>query len=52
MALEQLDGLGARLPVSGLFGLFIVVSGNVEQLRLGREPNGNAAPLWSWDDLE
>ncbi|MFE7236382.1 hypothetical protein ACFVAF_38445 [Streptomyces sp. NPDC057596] len=51
-AQEQVAALAARFPAAGYFDQFIKVGDNLEQLRLGREPDGSAAPSWTWDDLE
>ncbi|MEU0390030.1 hypothetical protein [Streptomyces chartreusis] len=59
--LKRLRGVGAhdevtilleRLPAAGLFDLFINLGGNRKQFRLGREPDGSAAPRWTWNDLD
>ncbi|WP_432070891.1 hypothetical protein [Streptomyces sp. AA1529] len=48
---EQEAALAERLPAAGHFVLFIAFGGG-EQFRLGREPDGSAAPSWTWDDLD
>ncbi|MCX5136462.1 hypothetical protein OOK06_30800 [Streptomyces sp. NBC_00340] len=49
---EQVTTLAERLPAAGQFGLFITLEGNREQFLLGREPNGSAAPSWTWNDMD
>ncbi|MFF0690780.1 hypothetical protein ACFYUG_32270 [Streptomyces albogriseolus] len=49
---EQATALASRLSAVGRFDQFIQFSGNVEQFRLGREPDGSAAPSWTWTDLD
>ncbi|MDQ1052061.1 hypothetical protein [Streptomyces sp. V4I2] len=49
---EQCTVLTERLPAAGQFDLFIDLGGNRQEFRFGREPNGLAAPSWTWDDLE
>ncbi|MFF8932410.1 hypothetical protein ACF1AO_34675 [Streptomyces longwoodensis] len=51
---QQATSLAKRLPAAGHFDLFIKLklAGNWEQFRLGREPDGSAAPSWTWDDLD
>ncbi|WP_406739551.1 hypothetical protein OG365_40470 (plasmid) [Streptomyces sp. NBC_00853] len=51
-AQKQVDVLVARLPAAGHFDRFIEVGGNLEQFRLGRDPDGSAAPSWTWENLE
>ncbi|MFE7183081.1 hypothetical protein [Streptomyces erythrochromogenes] len=51
-AREQADALATRIPVARLLNQFFEDEGNLKQFRFGREPNGSAAPSWSWDDLE
>ncbi|MCX4761901.1 hypothetical protein OG562_13135 [Streptomyces sp. NBC_01275] len=48
---EQIDTLGARLSAMGLFARFIELSDHRNRFRFGREPNGSAASLWTWEDL-
>ncbi|MFF5004932.1 hypothetical protein ACFY3G_19150 [Streptomyces phaeochromogenes] len=48
---EYVVPLVEGLPAAGHFYLFINRGDNRRQFRLGREPNGSAAPFWSWDDL-
>ncbi|MFJ3930191.1 hypothetical protein ACIPXU_08125, partial [Streptomyces sp. NPDC090029] len=49
---EQARALAERLPAAGHFELFITLGGNREQFRLGREPDGSAAPTWTWNDMD
>ncbi|WP_327722313.1 hypothetical protein OG381_48245 [Streptomyces sp. NBC_00490] len=49
---EQITALIERLPAAGHFDLFIDLGGNREQFRLGREPDGSAAPAWTWNDMD
>ncbi|WP_218109190.1 hypothetical protein, partial [Streptomyces fradiae] len=49
---EQAAALTERLPAAGQFDLFIALRGNREQFRLGREPDGSAAPSWTWNDMD
>ncbi|SFO06930.1 hypothetical protein SAMN04487980_10541, partial [Streptomyces sp. cf124] len=48
---EQVTALVERLPPAGLCELFINHKGQREQFRFGREPDGTAAPSWTWNDL-
>ncbi|MEU5256701.1 hypothetical protein [Streptomyces longwoodensis] len=49
---EQATTLAERLPATGHFARFIALAGNREKFRLGCEPDGSAAPSWTWDDLD
>ncbi|MEU0751262.1 hypothetical protein ABZ476_33460, partial [Streptomyces albogriseolus] len=49
---EQATALASRLPAVGRFDQSVQFSGNLEQFRLGREPDGSAAPSWTWTDLD
>ncbi|MGW1538370.1 hypothetical protein [Streptomyces aureus] len=49
---EQVTALTERLPDAGHFNLFIKSLSSHEQFRLGREPDGSAAPSWTWKDLD
>ncbi|WP_192806965.1 hypothetical protein, partial [Streptomyces arboris] len=49
---EQATALAERLPAAGRFDLFISLGGNREQFRLGREPDGSAAPSWTWNAMD
>ncbi|MFD6280166.1 hypothetical protein ACFWFI_32090 [Streptomyces sp. NPDC060209] len=49
---EQVAVLAERLPAAGHFALFAQVGGSQEQFRLGREPDGSAAPSWTWNDMD
>ncbi|MCD7440998.1 hypothetical protein K4B79_22575 [Streptomyces lincolnensis] len=41
-----------RLAAEGHFDLFIDLGGSREQFRLRREPDGSAAPSWTWNDMD
>ncbi|WP_229914265.1 hypothetical protein [Streptomyces capitiformicae] len=49
---EQVTALAKRLPARGQFHAFMALDGNREQFRFGREPDGSAAPSWTWDDMD
>ncbi|WP_371594539.1 hypothetical protein [Streptomyces virginiae] len=49
---EQATALVERLPAAGHFELFIALAGNRKEFRLGCEPDGSAAPSWTWDDID
>ncbi|MGW2917129.1 hypothetical protein ACWDBF_04585, partial [Streptomyces angustmyceticus] len=49
---EQATALAERLPAAGHFDQYIRDSDQGERFRFGREPDGSAASLWTWDDLE
>nr|WSS66340.1 hypothetical protein OG284_36600 [Streptomyces sp. NBC_01177] len=49
---EQVAVLAERLPAAGHFALFTRVKEHQEHFRLGREPDGSAAPSWAWNDLD
>ncbi|MFJ4931617.1 hypothetical protein [Streptomyces sp. NPDC088736] len=49
---EQAATLTERLPAAGHFDLFMTFGGNRQRFRLGREPDGSAAPSWTWNDLD
>ncbi|WP_378730596.1 hypothetical protein [Nocardia brasiliensis] len=49
---DQANVLSDRLPASGLFALFLSLSGRAEQFRFGREPDGARAEQWRWEDLQ
>ncbi|WP_330342618.1 hypothetical protein [Streptomyces sp. NBC_00557] len=51
-AQEQVTALAAQLPAVGRFDRFLEFGDNRKRFRLGREPNGKAAPSWTWNDLE
>ena len=51
-AVGQAKALTERLPAEGLFDLFYAEANNQQAYRFGREPDGNAAPTWGWDDLD
>ncbi|MER5347842.1 hypothetical protein ABT030_47850 [Streptomyces mirabilis] len=47
----QAATLTERLPGAGCFEVFISLGGNRTQFRFGREPDGSAAPAWTWNDM-
>ena len=49
---EQAKVLVERLPVEGLFDLFLRQAGHEVPVRFGREADGNPASSWGWDDLD
>ncbi|MGW2374690.1 hypothetical protein [Kitasatospora sp. NPDC001683] len=49
---EQAAALVARLPAAGMIDQFMEFGDNRSRFRFGREPDGSAAPPWTWDDLE
>ncbi|MEU6919325.1 hypothetical protein [Streptomyces olindensis] len=51
-AREQAATLLERLPATGHFARYVSHQENPERFRHGREPSGDAAPRWSWSDLE
>ena len=50
-AAEQVEALTARLPAEGLFRLFCAEASSPEAYKFGREPDGEPAHTWGWDDL-
>ncbi|MFB9536243.1 hypothetical protein [Streptomyces violaceus] len=50
-ARKQFAALVNRLPALGYFDRFMRFAGDPERFRLGREPDGQAAPSWAWGDL-
>ncbi|MGP8300201.1 hypothetical protein ACTPOK_20170 [Streptomyces inhibens] len=48
----QATSLLERLPAAGYFAQYTTISDQVERFKFGREPDGSAAALWRWDDLE
>ncbi|MFI5783552.1 helix-turn-helix domain-containing protein [Nocardia sp. NPDC051570] len=44
-------GLIHRMPAAGEFKSFVKYSGQRERFRFGRDPNGQPAAAWTWDDL-
>ena len=48
---KQAALLADRLPGEGLFELFWSQGNNQALYRFGREPDGNPARSWGWDDL-
>ncbi|OIJ63179.1 hypothetical protein WN71_035630 [Streptomyces mangrovisoli] len=49
---EQITALTGRLATEGHFDAFIEFGGHQDQFPFGREPDGTAAPAWSWSDLD
>ena len=49
---EQAVVLTARLPMAGMFELFIRQQGPADQFRFGREADGTTAAPWGWEDLD
>ncbi|MFF9147539.1 hypothetical protein ACF1BN_22060 [Streptomyces sp. NPDC014861] len=49
---KQATTLAERLPAAGHFDRFIALAGNREKFRFGREPDGSAAPSWTWNDTD
>jgi hypothetical protein len=50
-AQEQTLALIERLPAAGEFDAFLEASDQPKRFRFGREPNGDAAQPWLWEDL-
>ena len=51
-ATDQVKALTERLPAEGLFDLFCKEANDHGAYMFGREPDGSAAPMWGWDDLD
>jgi uncharacterized protein YidB (DUF937 family) len=51
-ATGQFHALAERLPAEGLFDLFCEATNTRESYIFGREPDGEPACAWHWDDLE
>ncbi|MEU0250837.1 hypothetical protein ABZ192_42435, partial [Streptomyces sp. NPDC006235] len=49
---KQVTVLAERFALAGGFALFINHAGHREQFQFGREPDGSAAPPWTWNDLD
>ncbi|MFJ7078477.1 hypothetical protein [Streptomyces sp. NPDC098781] len=49
---EQAAPLAAQPPAAGHFDPFIGLGDHRNRFRFGREPDGNAAVFWTWEDLE
>lgn len=49
---EQAIALAEQLPSAGRFDDFLRISDHSKRFRFGREPDGNAAAPWNWDDLD
>ncbi|WP_405956920.1 hypothetical protein [Streptomyces phaeochromogenes] len=50
-AQEQALALIERLPAAGMFDRFLEICDLQEHFTFGREPNGDAAAPWLWEDL-
>ncbi|AXG82234.1 hypothetical protein DVK44_36180 [Streptomyces paludis] len=48
---KQATILVTRLPATGNFTAFIEIDDHRERFRFGREPEGDAAAPWTWEDL-
>ncbi|WP_280309013.1 hypothetical protein [Nocardia abscessus] len=48
---HEVDAYIARMPAAGGFDVFVHEIQNPDTFRFGREPEGEGAPEWSWDDL-
>ncbi|AJT69663.2 hypothetical protein T261_8066 [Streptomyces lydicus] len=51
-AVDEAAALVALLPAAGHFQEFIEMSDHREGFRYGREPEGGAAPAWTWENLK
>lgn len=51
-AVDEAAALIALLPAAGHFHEFIEMSDHRERFRYGREPEGGAAPAWTWENLK
>ncbi|HEU5156114.1 MAG TPA: hypothetical protein VFU43_03895 [Streptosporangiaceae bacterium] len=49
---DQVAALMERLRVGGSFYEFLGIVDRPERFRFGRDPDGNAAQPWDWEDLE
>lgn len=48
---EETAVLAPRFPAAGLFSEFVQINNAEERLRFGRESDGQAAAMWTWEDL-
>ncbi len=48
---DQLTALAGRLPAARKFDEFLRIGDHQERFAFGREPDGNAAAPWSWENL-
>ncbi len=48
---DQAEVIVSRLPSAGLFHLFLEQQGDPIMSRFGREPDGNPAKPWGWENL-
>jgi hypothetical protein len=49
---KQVTALADRLPAAGMFMIFCEQEGHQNRFRFGREPDGNPAEPWTWEDLD
>jgi hypothetical protein len=49
---EQAAALASRLPMAGMFGLYLEQEASADQFRFGREADGTPAARWGWEDLD
>ncbi|EST33780.1 hypothetical protein M878_12095 [Streptomyces roseochromogenus subsp. oscitans DS 12.976] len=49
---EQISTLIERLPAAGHIDRFVELSDHEKRYRFGREPDGQPAAPWTWEDLE
>ncbi|MGC4992355.1 hypothetical protein [Nocardia salmonicida] len=49
---DQVNAVINRSPAAGMFDWFLQVGDHKVRYRFGREPNGDPADRWGWDDLE
>ncbi|GAA0404163.1 hypothetical protein Acor_24380 [Acrocarpospora corrugata] len=49
---QEVTVLAQRLPAAGRFDRYLEIGNHRERFRFGREPDGNAAAPWTWDDLQ
>ncbi|MFJ2568293.1 hypothetical protein ACIO02_36155 [Streptomyces sp. NPDC087568] len=49
---EQISTLIERLPAAGYIDRFVELSDHEKRYRFGREPDGQPAAPWTWEDLE
>ncbi|MGW4115118.1 hypothetical protein ACWEFJ_29955 [Actinosynnema sp. NPDC004786] len=49
---DQAEALIDRLPAAGCFDDYLALVPDPTPFRHGREPDGTAAPPWSWTDLD
>ncbi len=49
---DQVTALASRLPMAGMFELFLKRQGREDEFRFGREADGSPAGPWGWEDLD